>query len=307
MTVAPSIAGDAKRSVALGFFDGFHLGHAGVISSARALGGLACAWTIRSDDGAFSKGEGRVTDDATKLRLLRDAGAEYVAVSDFESVRDMTGSEFFYKVLIGAMDASAIVCGADFRFGRNALAGVSDLKRLCRAEDLEFKAVGDVTVDGERVSSTRIRSLISSGNVSDAAKLLGRPYSICASVVRGKALGRTIGYPTINQKFPAFVLTPARGVYASVVKFTDKDGVNRVLPGASNVGVCPTVSDDGAAVCETHIIGYSGDLYGVEAEVMLLLRLRGEKKFSGIEELTAQISADSEKSKEIALNYLSLV
>lgn len=297
-------------AAALGVFDGVHRGHAEVVSAAKRLGGgQALVWTIRSG-GDPLKGGGLLTDEKTKLRLLRDAGVGYAALSDFDAVRGLSGDEFFREMLLGTLRVSAVVCGRDFRFGRGAVSDASELEAMCNESGIGFEAVGDVRCGGASISSTRIRKLLKAGNVEEADVLLGRPFSISGEVVSGKRLGRTLGFPTANILPSPYLVLPARGVYATLVSFAFSDvslsGGSIVLPGVTNVGICPTVetSGSGSAICETHIIGSSENLYGTVIEVSFLRRLRDEIKFPSIDDLKAQIKADSENAASIARQYL---
>ena len=308
--------------VALGFFDGVHLGHRMIIDTARRLseaqdGGVA-VWTISQESGDYKTGRLALTDEEERLSLLRDAGANYAAVSAFSDIKEMTGEEFVSRILKDALGASEAVCGYNYRFGRGAVCGVAQLRELCVSRGIRVTAVDAVTDGGERaVSSTLIRGLIADGDVETGGILLGRPYSFTSKVLHGKHLGRRLGYPTANQLIPGR-LTPKRGVYAVSVEFLS-EGVRTVFPGAANIGYCPTLTDEeiseagvspdavgkggaagkGYAVCETYIVGYSGDLYGKDVKISFLRRLRGEKAFDGIGALKEQISLDAEAALHI--------
>jgi len=309
--------------VALGFFDGVHLGHRMIIDTARReadlRGGEVAVWTISHESAAFKTGKLALTDEGERLALLRTAGAHFAAVSEFSDIRGMSGEEFVSRILKEELGASAVVCGYNYRFGKGASCGVDELRAFCDAVGISTRVADAVTDDTEcPVSSTRIRSLISDGDVEAGGILLGRPYGFTAKVIRGKRLGRRLGFPTANQLVPEGRLTPRVGVYAVSAEFFD-DGRRLVLPGAANIGYCPTLTDemlreagvdtsvigrdgaagDGYAVCETYIVGYDGDLYGKPVTVNFLKRLRGETVFAGIEELKDQIRRDAEEAEKI--------
>ena len=291
---------------ALGFFDGVHAGHQIIIESAKRIarerGAEVGVWMIAAGDDSYKRGAPLLTSPAEKARLLNRAGATFAAVSPFSEIRDLDGEAFVRQILHGVLKLSCVVCGFNFRFGRGASMDACDLTRLCAEVGITTIVTPPITTaGGEGISSTRIRRAIAEGDVETAAEMLGRPYSFTLPVLHGKKLGRQLGFPTANQKIPASTPFPAVGVYAAAVKI---DGEDRLYPGAANIGHCPTITDgqatsDGVAtelnaVCETYILGYSGDLYGRDVTVSLLRRLRGEIKFDGIDALTAQIKRDAE-------------
>ena len=308
---------------ALGFFDGVHEGHRAILESAAALArgtSRPCGvWTIAySDDPYKGSAASYLTSESDRLKYLRAAGAEFAAESDFEEIRDMNGRVFVMRVLAGEMQLSAVVCGENFRFGCGAVCGADELSEYCGDAGIDCIVVEPICDGGETVSSSRIRRLIADGDMEGAARLLGRPYSYRLPVVHGKMLGRRLGFPTANQIVPHGLAVPPPGVYAAEVTF-ECDGREVSLPGAANIGACPTVDAEvlreagipgsriglpgaagvGKAVCETYIDGYSGDLYGRRIRVSLLSRLRGEMKFSGIGELRERIRRDAESAREI--------
>lgn len=309
--------------VALGFFDGVHLGHRMIIDTARRLSivrdsGVA-VWTISQESGSYKTGKLALTDETERLMLLREAGAHYAAVSDFQGIRGMTGEEFVVRILKDTLSASEVVCGYNYRFGKGASCGVEELRELCSEQGISVTVADAVTDDSESaVSSTRIRGLISDGEVAEGGILLGRPYSFTSKVIHGKRLGRRLGFPTANQLIPEGRLTPKVGVYAVSVEFFD-DGRRKIFPGAANIGYCPTLTEEvlsetgisfdsvgrdgaagtGYAVCETYIVGYNGNLYGKDVKISFLRRLRGEVAFNGIDALKEQIRRDAEAATKI--------
>ena len=317
--------------VALGFFDGVHLGHRMIIDTARReaeiSGGSVAVWTISQESGNHKTGKLALTDGMERLSLLRDAGAQYAAVSDFADIRGMTGEEFVSLILKDALDVANVVCGYNYRFGKGATCGVSDLREMCYARGIEV-TVADAVKDSEgcAVSSTRIRSMISAGEVEAGGLLLGRPYGFTSKVIRGKRLGRKLGFPTANQLVPEGRLTPKVGVYAVSAEFYE-NGKLEVFPGAANIGYCPTLTaemladagidkntvgkggaaGDGYAVCETYIVGYDGDLYGKEVKISFLRRLRGEVHFESIDSLKEQIGCDAGEASRIHREIYGLI
>lgn len=304
--------------IALGFFDGVHLGHRYIIDSARreaeVRGAEVGVWMISTDSDGYKSGAPIITDEREKLSLLHAAGARWAAVYAFSELRDLNGESFVGDILKDALGASCVVCGFNFRFGKGAAWGVEELRAICERYGIDVISADGVTdASGECISSTRIRSLIASGEVESAALMLGRPYSFTSTVLSGKRLGRRLGFPTVNQVPEDGRLMPPPGVYAVCVEFT-RDGVSDSYAGAANVGFCPTVSEaavdaeclrnagaarKGHAVCETYIADFAGDLYGADVTVRFLRRLRGETKFDSIGELTRQIGLDARESVRI--------
>lgn len=288
--------------VALGNFDGVHLGHRVVlrraVEEARGRGIKSVAATFDPHPRSVLRpgfAPGLLSDIETRRRLLLDAGVDEVAVIPFDlELSKKSPEEFVEEVLIGRLGARVVVVGSNFRFGHRAAGDIGDLSRIMRANDGE--AIG-VPVRGsngdEEISSTRIRELLGEGRVEDASRLLGRPYSVRGRVVEGDRRGRTIGFPTANVEPEKSVLVPARGVYAC---FAHVDGERRAS--CTNVGVAPTFGERESRV-EAHIMDYEGDLYGRVVEVQFLRKIRGEKRFDGIEELVAQIGRDVKEARRI--------
>ncbi len=309
--------------IALGFFDGVHLGHRLIIDTARReadrRGAVPCVWMISSGDKEYKSGSPYLVCESEKSNLLYEAGARFAAVYDFSELRNLDGEHFVSEILKRELGASCVVCGFNFRFGKGASWDVCDLTRICMKHGIDV-VVSDAVTDeaGECISSTRIRQLISEGEVAEAALMLGRPYSFTSTVLEGKRLGRRLGFPTVNQLPEDGRLMPKRGVYAVCAEF-ELDGKVYSYPGAANVGFCPTlarteavstdangtkphsigVASEGHAVCETYIADFSGDLYGKTVKIMFLERLRGETRFASVDELKAQIGNDAERAVKI--------
>lgn len=279
-------------TVALGFFDGVHRGHAEVIREAAkhaaALGIRTVAATFTRHPSEFLGGEKTLllTPNPLKERIFASLGVDCVVYIDFPAVREMAPAEFVETVLIKGLGARFVACGYNYRFGAEASAGPEDLERLCAAHGAGMKAMPQVCAGGAPVSSTRIRELVRRGDMPAAAELLGRPYALLAKVVHGRQLGRKLGFPTINQPTDPGLCLPRFGVYATSVALHGK-----ILPAVTNIGVRPTVGG-GDAVAESYIPGFSGDLYGEELRLDFLRFIRPEIKFDNLEELKAQMAAD---------------
>jgi len=306
-------------SAALGFFDGVHIGHRAIltraVSDAAERRAPSAVWMITTD----GKSKGRtflLTDENEKLRLIRELGIDYAVIASFEDIRNLSGEEFVRGILCGSLCVSTVVCGFNFRFGKGAAWGTDELSLMCQNAGINQITVPAVSVNGENVSSSRIRQLIAEGDVESAAELLGRPYFFRLPVVNGKMLGRRLGFPTANQLPPTDLVCPPRGVYATSAELADVDGTVKAYPGSTNIGVCPTVTAeilgstglsqdaDGAAnveraVAETYIDGFDGDIYGQILKVSFLKRIRGEVKFPSVDALTQQIKKDSENARAV--------
>jgi riboflavin kinase/FMN adenylyltransferase len=235
----------------------------------------------------------------TTLELRREALLRY-GVDDVWAIRfdeelsRKSPEEFVRDVLVGEIGAEAVVVGENFRFGHRAAGDIGDLERLMRRFGGEAYAVPVRSEDGEAgISSTRIRQLVAGGEVEEAARLLGRPYVLRGEVVVGEKRGRHLGFPTANVLPDAAVVVPGRGVYAGFAR-VGKD----LHAAATNVGVAPTFQGREGRV-EAHLLDFEGDLYGLVVDVSFVRRIRPEMRFSGVDELRAQIARDVEEARRI--------
>lgn len=284
----------ASSVLCLGNFDGVHIAHAALIRDAHRLRDEShrhSALTVlcfSEPPSAILRPEAPVPLLCTqedKLLCLRDCGAEYAILADFRAICTLSPLEFAEKILLEACHASALVCGFNYRFGRNAV-GTPEMLRS-HFPSVPLLVCEQISREGEAVSSTRIRGLLLEGRIDEANALLGHPFSLTAEVLHGKALGRSLGFPTVNQNFPIGLIRPRHGVYASRVRIGERD-----YCALSNVGVHPTVDQNAAVNCETYILDYEGDLYGRTLKTSLLHWIRPEMTFSSPEELTARINTD---------------
>lgn len=280
------------RAVALGFFDGVHRGHQAVIQKAldcRAKGMRPAVFTYRIQHNIPERKSSFlwINSEEERVRMMEELGVLDLVQPTFEDFCDMSPEEFVEDFLIKRMRAKVIVCGQDFRFGRKAAGNVETMKELCKSYGVRVVIVPPVVLDGDRISSTRIRGYITKGNMYMAWRMLGRPYSLRFPVVSGNKIGRTLNFPTINQVYPDHFAIPRFGVYVSV---TEVDG--EYYPSVSNVGVKPTVGSD-RPLSETYIIGFSGNLYGTRVRVSLCHFIRPEIKFASLDELRMQIAKDT--------------
>ncbi len=285
--------------VALGNFDGVHLGHQAVVRRAveegrrRGLRAVAATFDPHPRAVLWPGNEPKLlTTPEVRRELLLGCGVEEVREIRFDrELSKKSPREFVLEVLVGSLGAGEVVVGENFRFGHRASGDVAELRRCMREVGGEAYAVPISNVLGEDISSTRIRVLIADGEVREAARLLGRPYLLRGEVVEGDKRGRTIGFPTANVLPDERALVPGHGVYAGHAR------VGSECYGAcTNVGTAPTFDRRDSRV-EAYLLGYGGDLYGKVVDVTFEERLRPEKRFSGIGELKEQIARDVEKAR----------
>lgn len=296
-TIAPL---SKNSAAALGYFDGVHLGHLAVIGAAlnkareRTLAPAVLSFDMSSRR-ARGKGARDLITIAERIRLIEQTGAESLLLPDFSLIADLDCESFVDEILgEGCLSAKYVCCGADFRFGRGREGGAEELRALCEARGIELEIIKEVSAAGGPVSTTRIKEAAAAGDMELAAALLGRPYGLMLEVVKGKRLARRLGFPTINQPFPEDITRPRFGVYASRAVLE-----GRSYGAISNLGVRPTVRENGAAALETHIFGFEGEAYGESVLVELLSFMRDERRFESDGELKKQVLADCEKAKEL--------
>ena len=289
---------DAKSVIALGFFDGVHIGHRAVLKEAteqaKARGVLSAVFTFTDNKKEGKKTQlGEIYSASRRAELLEELGFDFVIMPDFSAFSSLS-PEDFVKTLKDNFNATAFVCGRDFRFGKGASGNTELLCSLALECGIDTYIVDDVLLDGQNVSSTRIRKALMDGDIEEANKMLGREYSICSEVVHGKQIGSDILYPTINQTFENGGALLKFGVYASKTIYDGKE-----MPSITNIGVCPTFTKQIGAASETYILDTNINLYGKKVEVRLTHFLREEKKFESPEALKIQIQKDIEIARKL--------
>lgn len=280
-------------AVALGFFDGVHLGHRAVIQevvNCRKDGLTPVVFTFTTAGCAPRRKQGAGLLQTTEQREqgLRELGVEQLIMPPFELFMGMTPEEFAVDILHTKLKARVVCCGQDFRFGKGAAASSEYLREVLEPLGTEVRITPPVILQGDVISSTRIRECIGSGEIELANQLLGSEFRITGKVLHGKKLGRTIGFPTANQAFPPELQLPKLGVYQSTVLIGGKR-----YRAVTNVGLRPTVEGTALPNAESYIIGFSGDLYGQEITVCFESFLRPERKFASVAELKNQIDHDA--------------
>ena len=288
-------------AVTVGNFDGVHLGHAAIVrqvcEAARRLDVPAVAFTFDPHPAALVRPDAAPAPLTTPLRraaLLRSLGVDAVVVQPTNRALVMLpAADFYADILRGRLRASAIVEGADFRFGANRSGDIHLLETLCSRDGVRLETVPAVMADGLPVSSSRLRGLISTGAIREAALLLTAAYRLTGTVVEGARRGRTIGFPTANLSEIATLL-PTAGVYAARVTLSD----GSTHPAAVHIG--PNISfGETRITVEAHLIGFSGMLYGSTLDVDFLDRLRDTQKFDSIDAVKAQLTADVARALEV--------
>lgn len=289
--------------IALGCFDGVHKGHVEVIRTAvkkaNELGVSACVWSFSEPPKRFyDPSVPLLTSTKDKEDIIASLGVDALFLIDFnEKIASVSAKEFVVEYLIKKMGAIYIVCGHNFTFGHRGSGNIETLTELCLQNDVGLTIVPSIELNGISVSSSYVRELLSSGNTVRAAEYLGRPYSFTHTVIEGQRLGRTLGFPTINQKIEDKYSVLSFGVYLTKVSIDDQ-----TFFGITNIGNRPTVNGDGV-VSETNLFSFSGDLYGKKIKLEFLEFIRKERKFSSLEELSTQVQIDISKAKALAQKY----
>ncbi len=290
------MSGSPPAVLVLGFFDGVTAAHRELIKEARRLAekkGLPLGIFTFPSENPIKKDAPRIYSTEEKLLLLRRAGADFVILADFLSVSSLTPEEFVKNVLIRDSSAEACASGFNFRFGYKAEGDASELKRLMSEAGKDTLIEKELSEEGVTVSSTLIRECLKRRDIGHANRLLGAPFMLRGKVGSGIRAGASLGFPTVNTRIPEGRATPL-GVFRSAVPIGDK-----IYHAVTNIGTCPTLGER-EIHAETHILGFSGDLYGCELEIYLLGFLRDEIKFNSRDELSHQVEKD--KTNAIKLN-----
>jgi riboflavin kinase/FMN adenylyltransferase len=290
----------AGGAVTVGNFDGVHLGHRALITSAHELAthlrGPTIAVTFDPPPHQLLfPGPIRppLTTIPERAELLHEADADHVVIlRTSPALLALSPEAFFEDVLVRQLGAKAIVEGNDFRFGRNRAGSNDSLRHFCSASGLIFGEVPQLMHSGEPVSSSRVRAAILRGDVGQAAALLARPHRVTGTVITGAKRGRTIGFPTANLDNVSTVL-PGNGVYA-VRAMVD----GQKFLAAANIGPNPTFGEDAQKI-EAHLIDFSGDLYGKSITLEFIARLRNTRPFGNVDELVEQLKRDVEEAKRV--------
>lgn len=291
-----------RRVIALGFFDGVHLGHGALLravkETADRLGAVPCAFTFDKSPTAVITGQTvpllNTVED--RIRLMRECcGIQEVVVAHFDAMQRMDWEDFIAQYLAEELGVVHVVAGHDFHFGYMGRGNPRRLKEKCAQLGLGCDIIDKVERDGITISSTYIRGLVAQGEMERAAQFLGHPHSLTRQVTHGKGIGHSaLGFPTVNLRLPEGVIVPAFGVYAARVYFNDQ-----YHSAVTNVGVRPTVRDnDGRVTVEGFILDFDGDLYGRQIRMEFYKRLRGERKFPSMEALAEEIRHNVRQTRD---------
>ena len=296
---------EKKTAVAVGYFDGMHIGHQELI---RQM--LQCAkdndllpailtfdmHTFR----AAGKGKHDLFPRSYTTHLAEKAGVELYVDLPFEEIRDLEPDQFASAVLgEGFLHAAAVFCGDDYRYGKGRVGDVDDLRTEGMRNGFTANVVESVMLDGEAVSTSRIKELMKLGEIREVNRMLGKPYSMYGEVIHGNHLAQGMGFPTANIHLPAEILSPRKGVYLTE---TIVDGVK--YRSITNIGTRPTITDDVESTAETHILDFNQDLYGKRIRILFFDFLRPEQKFSSVEELRHIVKVNIEQARSALLEQL---
>lgn len=258
-----------RIAVALGDFDGMHLAHKTVVTGAEN----AIIYCVNNRFSLLQKS-------------IFERQYPNAIFADFELLKNMSAEDFVDEILIGRLNAGVILCGFNFRLGKNAMWSAMDLRRHLEKKDVWVRILEHLDHEGMPISSSRIRSAILSGDIEKANKMLGYRFTFEAPVIAGDKRGRTIGFPTINQHLPDGLVIPKFGVYESRAVVEGK-----VYKAFTNIGIRPSWRVD-EPLCETHIFNFNGELYGETIQIELVKYIREEKTFASVDELREQLTND---------------
>ena len=289
-----------NTAVALGFFDGLHIGHRSVLELAadqrrNGLTPLCLTFSQSPKSVLAGKQLPMLMTREDKTRALERIGFEHTVFADFRKIMDLSAERFVNEILSDTLHAKKLYCGFNYRFGKNAEGDAQALRLLCERYGLKLHVLPPAEDEGEVVSSSLIKSLILRGEVSRANRLLCGEFGFAQTVTHGKHLGRKLGAPTINQTPFGSLITPLRGVYCSRVTLENGEA----YCGVTNVGIKPTVGGT-TLLWETYMPKYTGgEIYGQSADVRLLDFIRPEKQFESLDALKAEILLNSQTALEI--------
>ncbi len=273
-----------KNALCLGSFDGIHNGHRAVLTLPQEYRKIAVTFKM-PPKAVMSNNVSLIMTLEDKCEALKEIGIDEIFLLDFNEVKDMSAL-CFLEMLREKYNPSLISCGFNYRFGKGGEGDTKFLREYCNENGITFQMSEPVKIDGEIVSSTMIRCLIKDGKIEKANEFLYKPFSFTSSVIEGDKRGRTMGFPTVNQKYPQELVNLKFGVYKTKVLFD-----NEIYEGITNIGIRPTFETD-YIISETYIKNFSGNLYGKKIRIIPIEFLREEKKFSSVEELKEQILND---------------
>lgn len=290
-----------RRVIAIGFFDGVHLGHGAlletVVRRAKELDAIPTVVSFDTHPSAVLTHHPvpLINSNEDRIWLMKEYyHIEEVVLTHFdEQMQHMPWQDYITDYLVGQLGAVYLIAGSDNRFGDRGEGNAERLQQKCRELGIGSEIIGMVELDGVQVHSTLIRDLIARGEMEQANRFLGHPHVLSHTVTRGKRLGTALGFPTVNLTFGDQVLVPAYGVYATRVLL--EEGIHIAV---ANVGVRPTVEDGGKVNAEGYILDFHGDLYGQTVRMQFFRHLRGERKFADVEALTAEVMRNAQQTRD---------
>lgn len=286
-----------KTAVALGYFDGIHLGHKAVLKKAveaKDRGLTPAAFTFSSTPKSKDKNSQLLTYQE-KVAMLEELGIEVLYILDFSELKDYSPERFVTDIIKKVFNADEVFCGFNYHFGKLGAGDTETLKVLCQIEKIGVTVCSPVKLGDTVVCSTEIRNALKNGDIKKANLLLGYDFGLNSESVKGNGIGSKIETPTINLNFEKGIILPKFGVYASKVTIDGK-----IYTGVTNIGIKPTVGNRNLPNCETWLPKYSGDnLYGKTIDVRLKEFIRPERKFDSLDELKAEIKRNGEKAIEL--------
>lgn len=299
---------DERAAIAIGNFDGMHLGHRevirAVVKAARATRAVPTVLTFEPHPRKFFNPTApnfRIAGIRDKIAQLRSMGVHQIIMPRFDAViASMLAEDFLHRVLGNQLNAAAVVVGENFVFGNKRRGNVAMLKAWGVANKVKIVALPAVTVNGGICSSSAVREAMQRGDMPCAAALLGRPYQLNGHVVHGDGRGRMLGYPTANLAVPSNLMLPAYGVYAVKTMIANVE-----YRGVANIGLRPTIGVDSTPKIEVHLFDTMQDLYGKTLDVLFVHKIRDEKKFDTMENLKQQIDADAAAARAFFLRSAS--
>ena len=292
MQILHDLSENPNLSLALGYFDGVHIGHQAVIKNAvnyaKQNGGKSAVITFKDHPCCFFHGvcPKYILTRQYREKFIADLGVDYLYELDFEKLAGLSAEEYLENILIKHFSPKSISTGFNHNFGHNKTGDVKFLEQESIKYNYKYFALPPQKYDGEVISSTKIRKLLSDGQIDTANKMLGRNFIIEGTVIKGRQIGRTIGFRTANILYPIELIDIPFGVYSVLVNYA-----SQTYQGIANFGVRPTVNGQGALL-EVHIIDFEKDIYGEVLEVKFIKMLRTERKFDSLDSLKQQISRD---------------
>ncbi len=292
MQILHDLSENPNLSLALGYFDGVHIGHQAVIKNAvnyaKQNGGKSAVITFKDHPCCFFHGvcPKYILTREYREKFIADLGVDYLYELDFEKLAGLSAEEYLENILIKHFSPKSISTGFNHNFGHNKTGDVKFLEQESIKYNYKYFALPPQKYDGEVISSTKIRKLLSDGQIDTANKMLGRNFIIEGTVIKGRQIGRTIGFRTANILYPIELIDIPFGVYSVLVNYA-----SQTYQGIANFGVRPTVNGQGALL-EVHIIDFEKDIYGEVLEVKFIKMLRTERKFDSLDSLKQQISRD---------------